>query len=87
NITHLGNQVVALIQANFTRLLDFTGDVNLAMEASLKTQNAYKAASTTQEKSQNEKMTVSVKRVVDFNFQDVQELVTLVKNAREAIRQ
>nr|GFA93893.1 cullin, conserved site-containing protein [Tanacetum cinerariifolium] len=63
------------------------GDVNLAMEASLKTQNAYKAASTTLEKSQNEEMTVSVKQVVDFNFQDVQELVTLVKNAREAIRQ
>nr|GEZ50541.1 cullin, conserved site-containing protein [Tanacetum cinerariifolium] len=87
NITHLGNQVVALIQANFTRLLDFTGDVNLAMEASLNTQNAYKAASATLEKSQNEEMAVLVKQVVDFNFQDVQELVTLVKNAREAIRQ
>nr|GEZ14363.1 cullin, conserved site-containing protein [Tanacetum cinerariifolium] len=37
NITHLGNQVVARSQANFTRLPDFTGDVNLAMEASLNT--------------------------------------------------
>nr|GFA98741.1 cullin, conserved site-containing protein [Tanacetum cinerariifolium] len=63
-----------------------TGDVNLAMEASLKTKNAYKAASTTLEKSQNEEMMVSVKRVVDFNFQDVQELVTLVKNARSGSR-
>nr|GEW53911.1 cullin, conserved site-containing protein [Tanacetum cinerariifolium] len=85
NITHLGNQVVARSQANFTRLLDFTGDVSLAMEASLNTQDAYKAASTTLEESQNKEMTVSVKRVVDFSFQDVKEFVTLVQNAREAI--
>nr|GEZ10220.1 retrovirus-related Pol polyprotein from transposon TNT 1-94 [Tanacetum cinerariifolium] len=85
NITHLGDQVVARSHANFTRLLDFTGDVNLAMEASLNTQNAYKAASITLEESQNKKMMVSVKRVVDFSFQDVKELVTLVQNAREAI--
>nr|GEX08976.1 cullin, conserved site-containing protein [Tanacetum cinerariifolium] len=62
-----------------------TGDVNLAMEASLNTQNAYKVASTHLEESQNKKMTVSVKRVVDFSFQDVKELVTLVQNAHEAI--
>ncbi|GJT44067.1 cullin, conserved site-containing protein [Tanacetum coccineum] len=61
NITHLGNQVVARSQANFTRLLDFTSDVSLAMEASLSTQNAYKAASTTLEESQNKEMTISVK--------------------------
>ncbi|GKB96525.1 hypothetical protein Tco_0982662 [Tanacetum coccineum] len=85
NITHLGNQVVARSQANFTRLLDFTGDVSLAMEASLNTQNDYEAASTTLEESQNKEMTISVKRVVDFSFQDVKELVTLVQNAREAI--
>ncbi|GJR62485.1 cullin, conserved site-containing protein [Tanacetum coccineum] len=85
NITHLGNQVVARNQANFTRLLDFTSDVSLAMEASLSTQNAYKAASTTMEESQNKEMTISVKQVVDFSFQDVKELVTLVQNAREAI--
>ncbi|GJW32318.1 cullin, conserved site-containing protein [Tanacetum coccineum] len=85
NITHLGNQVVARSQANFTRLLDFTSDVSLAMEASLSTQNAYKAASTTLEESQNKEMTISVKQVVDFSFQDVKELVTLVQNAREAI--
>ncbi|GJR17585.1 cullin, conserved site-containing protein [Tanacetum coccineum] len=63
NITHLGNQVVARSQANFTRLLDFTSDVSLAMEASLSTQNAYKAASTTLEESQNKEMTISVKQV------------------------
>ncbi|GKD91474.1 hypothetical protein Tco_1366981, partial [Tanacetum coccineum] len=62
-----------------------TSDVSLAMEASLSTQNAYKAASTTLEESQNKEMTISVKQVVDFSFQDVKELVTLVQNAREAI--
>ncbi|GJR62487.1 cullin, conserved site-containing protein [Tanacetum coccineum] len=71
NITHLGIQV--------------TSDVSLAMEASLSTQNAYKAASTTLEESQNKEMTISVKQVVDFSFQDVKELVNMVQNAREAI--
>ncbi|GJW32320.1 cullin, conserved site-containing protein [Tanacetum coccineum] len=68
NITHLGNQVVARSQANFTRLLDFTSDVSLAMEASLSTQNAYKAASTTLEESQNKEMTISVKTGGVFEF-------------------
>ncbi|GJX41945.1 hypothetical protein Tco_0256935 [Tanacetum coccineum] len=62
-----------------------TGDVSLAMEASLNTQNDYEAASTTLEESQNKEMTISVKRVVDFSFQDVKELVTFVQNACEAI--
>nr|GEW42929.1 cullin, conserved site-containing protein [Tanacetum cinerariifolium] len=62
-----------------------TGDISLAMEASLNTQNAYKATSTTVEESQNKEMTVSVKRVVDFSFQYVKELVNLMENARLAI--
>lgn len=54
------------------------------MEASTKSQNAYKAASAILEESKNEIM-ISVKRVVDFSFQDVKEIVCLVQNTREAI--
>ncbi|KAI3703682.1 hypothetical protein L1987_73875 [Smallanthus sonchifolius] len=81
NIAHPGNQLVVRNQASFMRLLDLTSDVSLAMEASLKSQNAYKVL----EESQNNEMMISVKRVVDFSFQDVKEIVCLVQNTREAI--
>ncbi|XP_076943545.1 cysteine-tryptophan domain-containing zinc finger protein 3-like isoform X2 [Bidens hawaiensis] len=84
NIAHPGNQLVVKNQANLMRLLDLTSDVSFAMEASTKSQNAYKAASAILEESKNEMM-ISVKRVVDFSFQDVKEIVCLVQNTREAI--
>ncbi|KAI7744860.1 hypothetical protein M8C21_017457 [Ambrosia artemisiifolia] len=85
NIAPLGNTLVVKNQANLMRLLDLTSDVSLAMEASTKSQNAYKAASATLEESQNNEMMTSVKRVVDFSFQDVKEIVCLVQNSREAL--
>lgn len=85
SIAHTGNHVVARNQANFLRLLDFTSDVSLAMEASANTQKAYAAASATLEEAQNKEMMISVKRVVDFSFQDIKEVVCLVQHAREAI--
>ncbi|MCD7460190.1 hypothetical protein HAX54_043039 [Datura stramonium] len=70
--------------SSFVRLLDFTKDVNSAMEASRKAQNAF-AAATNLEKAENKDAFISVKRVIDFSFQDVEEQTCLVKQAIEAI--
>ncbi|XP_023739192.1 cysteine-tryptophan domain-containing zinc finger protein 3 [Lactuca sativa] len=87
SIAHPGHHLVARNQANFLRLLDFTGDVNLAMEASTNTQNSYKAAAATSitQESPNKEIMISIKKVIEFSFQDVKEVVFLVQNAREAI--
>ncbi|KAK2992006.1 hypothetical protein RJ640_014867 [Escallonia rubra] len=77
--------VVARNRPNFVRLLDFTNDVNSAMEASRKSQNAFVAANLILEKAHNKEGIISVKRVIDFSFQDVEELVRLVRVATEAI--
>lgn len=62
-----------------------TSDVSLAMDALKKSWDAYEAASAILEEVQYKEMIVSVKRVVDFSFHDVKEVVCLVQNAREAI--
>ncbi|KAL5701162.1 hypothetical protein ACHQM5_026529 [Ranunculus cassubicifolius] len=78
-----GNHVIAARnRPNFQRVLTF--DVNSAMEASRKSQNAFAAASASLEESQIEGI-CSVKRALDFNFYDVQGLLRLVKLAMEAI--
>ncbi|KAJ7955066.1 CW-type Zinc Finger-like protein [Quillaja saponaria] len=81
-----GYQVVtARNRPNFLRLLDFTQDVYFAMEASRKSQNAFEAADVTTKEAHNGACISSVKRVIDFSFQDVDELVHLVRLAMEAI--
>ncbi|KAF9603630.1 hypothetical protein IFM89_037143 [Coptis chinensis] len=66
-----------------TRALDKkTQDVNSAMEASRKAQNAFAVASASLEESRYEGIS-SVKRVLDFNFHDVQGLLRLVRLAME----
>ncbi|KAL6971307.1 hypothetical protein U1Q18_030986 [Sarracenia purpurea var. burkii] len=83
---HAGNHViVARNRPNFVRLLDFTKDVNAAMEASRKSQNAFATANVILEEAQNREGIISVKRVIDFSFQDVEELIRLVRLAIEAI--
>lgn len=62
-----------------------TQDVNFAMEASRKSQNAFTAANVILEEAQNKDCVTSVKRVIDFSFQDVEELIRLVRLAMEAI--
>ncbi|KAK4379981.1 hypothetical protein RND71_001843 [Anisodus tanguticus] len=54
------------------------------MEASRKAQNAF-AAATKLEEAERKDTIISVKRVIDFSFQDVEELIRLVKQAIEAI--
>ncbi|XP_071727338.1 cysteine-tryptophan domain-containing zinc finger protein 7-like [Rutidosis leptorrhynchoides] len=73
SIVHPVNLAVARNQPSVTRLLDLTSDASIAMDASMKSRKAYK------------EVPVSVKRVVDFSFQNVKEFVSLVQNARDAI--
>ncbi|CAN4091790.1 unnamed protein product [Withania somnifera] len=83
--SHAGNHVIApRNRPSLVRLLDFTKDVNSAMEASRKAQNTF-AAATNLEEAENKDAFISVKRVIDFSFQDVEELIRLVKQAIEAI--
>ncbi|KAG2727151.1 hypothetical protein I3843_01G141700 [Carya illinoinensis] len=78
-----GNQIiVARNRPQFVRLLDFTQDVVFALEASRKSQEAFAAANVI---LAEEQCVTSVKRVIDFSFEDVEELVHLVRIAMEAI--
>ncbi|KAF8392615.1 hypothetical protein HHK36_022962 [Tetracentron sinense] len=80
-----GNHViVARNRPNFLRLLTFARDVNLAMEASRNSQIAFAAANVSLEARYGEGIS-SVKRVLDFNFQDVEGLLRLVRLAMDAI--
>lgn len=48
------------------------------MEAAKKTQETFAAAHVELKKSQKKDAIVSIKRVADFSFQDVEELIRLV---------
>lgn len=48
------------------------------MEAAKKSQDTFAAAHVELEESQNKEASDSVKKVIDFSFQDVEELVRLV---------
>ncbi|CAA2983177.1 Pyridine nucleotide-disulfide oxidoreductase domain-containing protein 2 [Olea europaea subsp. europaea] len=77
--SHAGNHVIVpRNRPNLVCLLDFTKDVNSAMEASRKSQNAFVAAN-------NKEGMISVKRVIDFSFQNVEDLVHLVRLAFMAV--
>lgn len=62
-----------------------TQDVNFAMEATRKSQNAFAAACATLEDAHKNDCICSIRRVIDFSFQDLEELIRLVKLAMEAI--
>ncbi|XAR61291.1 hypothetical protein NMG60_11034941 [Bertholletia excelsa] len=80
-----GNHVItARNRSSFDRLLNFTKDVNFAMEASRKSRLALSAANVRMEESQCRDGITSVKRALDFNFQDVEGLLHLVRLAMEA---
>ncbi|XP_030545656.1 cysteine-tryptophan domain-containing zinc finger protein 3-like [Rhodamnia argentea] len=82
----VGNHIVAARnRPTIARLLDFTFDVNCAMEASRKSQVALAAATANLEEAQNIEQVTCIKRVIDFSFQDIDELLRLVQLAREAI--
>ncbi|XP_022721726.1 uncharacterized protein LOC111279098 isoform X2 [Durio zibethinus] len=87
NVSHVAGThvIVARNPPSFVRLLDFTQDVSFAMEASRKSQNAFAAAISSPEEAQNTECITSVKKVIDFSFQDVNGLVCLVQQAMETI--
>ncbi|KAE8711932.1 Tetratricopeptide repeat-like superfamily protein [Hibiscus syriacus] len=84
-VSHVGGAHVidARNCPSFVRLLDFA--IAFAMEATRKSQNAFTAAKASLEKTHNTEWIISVKKVMDFNFQDVDGFVCLVLQAMEAI--
>ncbi|XP_044501307.1 cysteine-tryptophan domain-containing zinc finger protein 7-like isoform X2 [Mangifera indica] len=81
-----GNHVItAQNRSHFVRLLKFAQDVNFAMEASRKSRNAFAAANGNSGESRHREGISSIKRALDFNFQDVEGLLHLVRVAMEAI--
>lgn len=60
-------------------------DVNFAMEAARKSRNAFAAANSSLAVDKNADGISSIKKALDFSFQDVEELLRLVKVAVEAI--
>ncbi|XP_022959124.1 uncharacterized protein LOC111460215 isoform X1 [Cucurbita moschata] len=84
--SHIWN---AANSASFARVLDFARDMNSAMEASRKSRNAFVAATTTSSCGSEGKhvdyVIESIKKVIDFSFQEVEELVQLVRVATQII--
>lgn len=71
---------------NFMRLLNFTHDINVAMDASRKSQSAFAAALPVFTQAGNEEGISSIKSVLDFSFHDVDGLLHLVRLAMESIK-
>ncbi|XVF32727.1 hypothetical protein REPUB_Repub17cG0107800 [Reevesia pubescens] len=81
-----GNHVIsARNRPNFVRLLNFAQDVNYAMEASRKSRTAFQAANSNSRGAEIGEAISSVKKALDFNFQDVEGVLRLVQVAMEAI--
>ncbi|KAL6500366.1 hypothetical protein OROHE_025732 [Orobanche hederae] len=73
-------------RSSFLRILNFVQDVNFAMEASRKSKIAFTAAaSKLGETSHKDSIYTSLKKALDFNFQDVEGLLRLVRVAMEAV--
>ncbi|XP_073148943.1 cysteine-tryptophan domain-containing zinc finger protein 3-like isoform X2 [Henckelia pumila] len=68
-------------RSGFIRLLNFAQDVNSAMEASRKSRNTFTAAIS----KLGESDICSLKMALDFNFQDVEGLLRLVRVSMEAV--
>ncbi|XP_048497676.1 cysteine-tryptophan domain-containing zinc finger protein 7 isoform X1 [Beta vulgaris subsp. vulgaris] len=83
---HRSHIVSAGNRPNFVRLLDFTYDINLAMDASRKSQRAFAAAMPVFTQAGNEEGISSIKSVLDFSFHDVDGLLHLVRLAMESIK-
>ncbi|GMI98800.1 hypothetical protein like AT3G62900 [Hibiscus trionum] len=70
---------------NFVRLLNFAQDVNYAMEASRKSRATLAAASSSLGGAKSGEAISSVKKALDFSFQDVEGVLRLIRVAMEAI--
>ncbi|KAJ6762732.1 CW-TYPE ZINC FINGER [Salix purpurea] len=72
-------------QHNFVRLLNFTEDVNLAMEALRKSQASFAAAEIILTETGNTEGVSSIKKVLEMGFHDVEGLLQLVHLAIESL--
>lgn len=80
-----GNYVISAgNRSSFVHLLDFARYVHLAMDAARNSQAAFAATRVTLGEAGNEEGISSIKRVIDFSFHDVDELLHLVRLAMEA---
>ncbi|CAH2063030.1 unnamed protein product [Thlaspi arvense] len=81
-----GNHVIsAQNRSNILRLIQFAQDVNLAMDASRKSRVALAASVENLEEAQQQgEGIVSIKSTLDYNFQDLEGLLRLVKLAMKA---
>lgn len=73
--------ITSIIKCNYLQ----AQDVNFAMEASRKSRIAFAAANTSLGEAQCRDGISSIKTALDFNFQDVEGLLRLVRLAIEAI--
>ncbi|XP_068662583.1 cysteine-tryptophan domain-containing zinc finger protein 7-like [Aristolochia californica] len=81
-----GNHViVARNRPNFVRLLNFAQDMNSAMEALRKSQNAFAVANANEDPQYRPEGISYVKRVLEFNIHDVEGILRLVRVAMESI--
>ncbi|KAL4369412.1 hypothetical protein GQ457_05G002350 [Hibiscus cannabinus] len=81
-----GSHVIsARNRPNFVRLLNFAQDVNYAMEASRKSRATLAAACSSLAGAKSGEAISSVKKALDFSFQDVEEVLRLIRVAMEAI--
>ncbi|XP_010533101.1 PREDICTED: uncharacterized protein LOC104808944 isoform X2 [Tarenaya hassleriana] len=76
---------VARSQQNFVQLLDFAEVMNLAMEASTKSRNAFRAATVTLKESEFRDCVSSIKTVVNFSFHNVEVLIRQVELALDGL--
>ncbi|KAJ7972919.1 CW-type zinc-finger protein [Quillaja saponaria] len=80
-----GMHIAPRNRPHFEQLLSFAQDINLAMEASRKSQIAFAAANASSVETKHTEGIRSIKRALDFSFQDVEGLLRLVRLAMEAI--
>ncbi|EPS73114.1 hypothetical protein M569_01650 [Genlisea aurea] len=72
-------------RSGFLRILNFAQDVNFAMDASRKSRTAFTAAMSRLSETSNEDVISSVKKTLDYSFQDVEGFLHVVRVAMEAI--
>ncbi|KAK8339692.1 hypothetical protein V6Z12_A08G051900 [Gossypium hirsutum] len=70
---------------NFVRFLNFAQDVNYAMEASRKSRIAFAHSKSILSGDEKGEVIYSVKKALDFSFQDIEGLLRLIRLAMEAV--
>ncbi|KAK7264610.1 hypothetical protein RJT34_32219 [Clitoria ternatea] len=80
------NQVISAQQRpNLVSILDFAQNMDFAMEASKKCRSTFMAANSNMEEARHRDCIASIRKVVHFSFQDVDQFVRLVLNATKEI--